>query len=87
MVETLRGELGIANAAPAKAEGVKELLSHQLEAKSKEASDTLAEVAAGKLRDTELIQKLADVEAPLEKWATDPRRVSYGHSPHPMAPD
>lgn len=66
-VETLRGDLGIAHAATAKAEGAKELLSYQLEAKSKEATDTMAEVAAGKLRETELIQKLANVEAALEK--------------------
>ncbi|WP_194790741.1 DNA-binding protein [Pseudomonas sp. UFMG81] len=66
-VEALRGDLGIANAATARAEGAKELLSQQLEAKAKEASDALSEAAAGKLREAELMQKLANVEADLEK--------------------
>lgn len=66
-VETQRGDLGIAHAAIARAEGAKELLSQQLEAKTKKASDTMAEVAAGKLRESELIQKLANVETALEK--------------------
>lgn len=67
IVETQRGDLGIAHAAIARAEGAKELLSQQLEAKTKKASDTMAEVAAGKLRESELIQKLANVETALEK--------------------
>lgn len=66
-VEALRGDLGIANAATARAEGAKELLSQQLETKAKEASDALSEAAAGKLREAELMQKLAKVEADLEK--------------------
>lgn len=66
-LETLRGDLGIANATTARAEGAKELLSQQLEAKAKEASTALSEVAAGKLREAELMQKLASVEADLKK--------------------
>lgn len=66
-VEALRGDLGIANAATARAEGAKELLSQQLETKAKEAGDALSEAAAGKLREAELMQKLAKVEADLEK--------------------
>lgn len=66
-LETLRGDLGIANATTARAEGAKELLSQQLEAKAKEASNALSEVAAGKLREAELMQKLASVEADLKK--------------------
>lgn len=66
-LEAMRGDLGIANAATARAEGAKELLSQQLEAKAKEASDALSEAAAGKLREAELIQKLANLQADLEK--------------------
>lgn len=66
-LETLRGDLGIANATTARAEGAKELLSQQLEAKAKEASNALSEVAAVKLREAELMQKLASVEADLKK--------------------
>lgn len=66
-IEHLRGDLGIANAATARAEGAKELLSQQLEAKAKETVDAQSEAAAGKLREAELIQKLANVEADLEK--------------------
>lgn len=66
-METLRGDLGIANAATARAEGATELLSQQLEAKAKEASDALSEAAAAKLREAELMQKLANVEADLDK--------------------
>lgn len=68
-LEAMRGELGIANAAAARAEGAKELLSQQLEAKAKEASDALSEAAAGKLREAALIQKLANLEADLEKMS------------------
>lgn len=68
-LEAMRGDLGIANAATARAEGAKELLSQQLEAKAKEASDALSEAAAGKLREAALIQKLADLEADLEKMS------------------
>ncbi|WP_412459806.1 DNA-binding protein [Pseudomonas sp. SC11] len=68
-LEAMRGELGIANAAAARAEGAKELLSQQLEAKAKEASEALSEAAAGKLREAALIQKLANLEADLEKMS------------------
>ncbi|WP_422775642.1 DNA-binding protein [Pseudomonas mediterranea] len=64
-VETLRGDLGIANAATARAEGAKELLASQLEAKSKQAGDAQSEVAAAKLREEGLAHKLASAEAEL----------------------
>ncbi|WP_434120479.1 hypothetical protein [Pseudomonas fortuita] len=64
-LERLRGDLGIANAATARAEGGKELLANQLEAKSKEAGDAQSEVAAAKLREEGLVHKLAIAEAEL----------------------
>lgn len=64
-VETLRGDLGIANAATARAEGARELLAHQLEAKAKEAGDAQSDVAAARLREGDLAQKLATAEAEL----------------------
>ncbi|QHG65228.1 DNA-binding protein [Pseudomonas putida] len=64
-LERLRGDLGIANAATARAEGAKELLASQLEAKSKEAGDAQSEVAAAKLREEGLVHKLARAEAEL----------------------
>ncbi|MCL8329449.1 DNA-binding protein [Pseudomonas juntendi] len=66
-IEHLRGDLGIANAATARAEGAKELLSQQLEAKTKEAVDAQSEAATGKLREAELIQQLASAQADLER--------------------
>jgi len=64
-LESLRGDLGIANAATARAEGAKELLANQLEAKAKEASDAQSEVAAAKLREEGLTHKLVNAEAEL----------------------
>ena len=64
-LETLRGDLGIAIASTARAEGAKELLANQLDAKSKEAGDAQSEVAAAKLREEGMAQKLASAEAEL----------------------
>ncbi|WP_232889044.1 hypothetical protein [Pseudomonas monteilii] len=66
-IELLRGDLGIANAATARAEGAKELLSQQLEAKAKETVDAQSEAAAGKLREAELTQQLSSARADLER--------------------
>jgi len=62
-IEHLRGDLGIANAATARAEGAKELLTHQLETKTKEASEARSEATAAQRREGDLGQKLADAEA------------------------
>ncbi|MCC9009981.1 integrase, partial [Pseudomonas putida] len=45
-IEHLRGDLGIANAATARVEGAKELLVHQLETKTKEASEARSDATA-----------------------------------------
>ncbi|NBA82291.1 integrase [Pseudomonas putida] len=68
-IEHLKDDLGIANAATARAEGAKELLSQQLAAKTKDAVDAQSEVATGKLREAELIQQLASLQADLERMA------------------
>lgn len=65
-LESLRGDLGIANAATARAEGAKELLVHQLEAKAREVSDAHSEAAAARLREGDLAQELASAEAELK---------------------
>lgn len=62
-IEHLRGDLGIANAATARAEGAKELLTHQLETKTKEASEARSEATAAQRREGDLVQKLAGAEA------------------------
>ncbi|WP_431081700.1 DNA-binding protein [Pseudomonas thivervalensis] len=64
-VETLRGELSIANATNARAEGAKELLAQQLEAKAKEAGESQSQFAAAKLREVDLAHKLTTAEAEL----------------------
>lgn len=66
-IEHLRGDLGIANAATARAEGAKELLAHQLEAKTREASEARSETLEGQQRERELVQKLASAEAEIEE--------------------
>jgi hypothetical protein len=66
-VENLRGDLGIANAATARAEGAKELLAHQLETKTKEANEARSEAAAAQLREGDLVEKLASAEAEIKE--------------------
>ncbi|VVO20275.1 hypothetical protein PS706_04198 [Pseudomonas fluorescens] len=69
-VETLRGDLSIANAATARAEGAKELLTHQLEAKSKEAIEVHSVGIATQQRVEELREQLEQCEAELEVLRT-----------------
>ncbi|MFJ4445086.1 DNA-binding protein [Pseudomonas sp. NPDC089422] len=65
-IEHLRGDLGIANAATARAEGAKELLAHQLETKSKEATDAHLAGTAAQQRVEELKAQLEQSEVELE---------------------
>jgi len=65
-IEHLRGDLGIANAATARAEGAKELLAHQLETKTKEASEARSEATAAQLREGDLLVQLAKSERELQ---------------------
>ncbi|MNP14146.1 Chromosome partition protein Smc [compost metagenome] len=67
VIEYLRGVLGIANAATARAEGAKELLAHQLETKTKEASSARSETTEAQRRESDLVQKLAAAEAEIEE--------------------
>jgi len=64
-VEALRGELSVANAITARAEGAKELLVQQLEAKAKEAGESQSQLAVAKLREVALAHKLTTAEAEL----------------------
>lgn len=64
-VETLRGDLAMASAATARAEGAKELLAHQLEAKSKEAIEVHSVGIATQQRVEELREQLEKCEAEL----------------------
>jgi chromosome segregation ATPase len=66
-IEILRGDLGIANAAIARAVGAKELLEHQLETKSKEATKAQTEAAAAERRESDLMQKIASIEAEVKE--------------------
>ena len=66
-IENLRGDLGIANAATARAEGAKELLAHQLEAKTKEVSEARSDASAAQQREGDLVQKLASAEAEIKE--------------------
>lgn len=66
-IEHLRGDLGIANAATARAEGAKELLAHQLETKTKESSEARSDAAAAQQREGDLVQKLASAEAEIKE--------------------
>lgn len=66
-IEHLRGDLGIANAATARAEGAKELLAHQLETKTKEASEARSENMEVQQRERDLVQKLAIAEAEIKE--------------------
>jgi len=65
-IEHLRGDLGIANAATARAEGAKELLAHQLETKSKDATDAHLAGTAAQQRAEELKALLEQSENELE---------------------
>ncbi|UVL75887.1 DNA-binding protein [Pseudomonas putida] len=65
-IEHLRGDLGIASAATARAEGAKELLTQQLETKSKEASDAHLTGAAAQQRAEELKALLEQSESEIE---------------------
>ncbi|MEH6416545.1 DNA-binding protein [Pseudomonas sp. CGJS7] len=65
-IEHLRGDLGIANAATARAEGAKELLAQQLETKSKEATEAQQAETAAQQRAEELKAQLAQSDAELE---------------------
>lgn len=67
VIEHLRGDLGIANAATARAEGAKELLAHQLETKTKEASSARSETTEAQRRESDLVQKLAAAEAEIKE--------------------
>lgn len=69
-IEHLRGDLGIANAASARAEGAKELLAHQLETKSKEAADARLAGTAAQQRAEELQVLLEQCETELEALRT-----------------
>lgn len=66
-IEILRGDLGVANAATARAVGAKELLAHQLETKSKEATEARSEVTAAEKREGDFIQKIASMEAEIKE--------------------
>lgn len=55
-LESMRGDLGIANAATARSEGAKELLAQQLETKVKEAGQ--AQAASAQRRVSDLMQRL-----------------------------
>lgn len=65
-IEHLRGDLGIANAATARAEGAKELLAHQLEAKTREAGEARSDVTATQQREGQLHAQLARAESELQ---------------------
>lgn len=66
-IEHLNGDLGIANAAIARAEGAKELLAHQLETKTKEAGEARSDAIAAQQREGKLVQKLASAEAEIKE--------------------
>lgn len=66
-IEHLRGDLGIANAATARAEGAKELLAQQLEIKTNEVSEALSEATAAQRREGDVIQRLASAEAEIKE--------------------
>ncbi|WP_442114152.1 DNA-binding protein [Pseudomonas sp. NUPR-001] len=76
-IEHLRGDLGIANAASARAEGAKELLAHQLETKTKEASKARSDATEAQRRESDLVQKLAIAEAEITQF----RASSNAESP------
>ncbi len=69
-LERLKGDLGIANAAIARCEGAKELLTQQLEAKAKEVIDVRSDATAGQQREGELVKRLEEAEAELSTYRT-----------------
>lgn len=66
-IEHLKGDLGIANSATARAEGAKELLAHQLESKTKESNEARSDAAEAKRKEVDLAQKLAKAEAEIQE--------------------
>ncbi|MNJ29195.1 Chromosome partition protein Smc [compost metagenome] len=64
-LESLRGDLGIANAATARAEGARELLAQQLDTKTKEAIDAHLLAAVTQRRERDLQVQLERSEAEL----------------------
>jgi len=69
-IEHLRGDLGISNAATARAEGAKELLTQQLDSKTREAAEAHLLVIAAEQREGELQVQLARSEAELQTLRT-----------------
>ncbi|MGZ0701490.1 hypothetical protein [Pseudomonas piscis] len=69
-VERLKGDLGIANAAIARGEDAKELLTQQLEAKAKEVIDIRSDAIAGQQRESDLVKRLEEAEAELTTYRT-----------------
>lgn len=64
--ESLRVALDIANSATSRAEGAKELLQLQLEAKSREAIEAHSEATLGQGREAALLQQLKQAQAQIE---------------------
>lgn len=62
-IEILRGDVGVANAATARAVGAKELLEHQLEAKTEEVTKARTEAER---REGDLMQKIVSIEAEIK---------------------
>ncbi|MCE0929596.1 DNA-binding protein [Pseudomonas monteilii] len=69
-IERLKGDLGIANAAIARGEGAKELLTQQLEAKAKEVVEVRSDATVGQQRESELVKRLEEAEAALSTYRT-----------------
>ncbi|MFJ4347634.1 DNA-binding protein [Pseudomonas sp. NPDC089401] len=69
-LERLKRDLDIANAAIARGEGAKELLTQQLEAKTKEVIDVRSDATAGQQRESELVRRLDEAEAELSTYRT-----------------
>lgn len=63
VVERLRGDVGVASAATARAEGAKELLQQQLQTLTAEAGEIRAAHAAGQAREARLVAELQALEA------------------------
>ncbi|HAB02843.1 MAG TPA: integrase [Pseudomonas sp.] len=65
-LQRMQGDLGVAHAATARAEGAKELLVQQLQAKAEEAATARTDVAAAISREQQLAEKLLAAEAELK---------------------
>jgi chromosome segregation ATPase len=61
-IEILRGDLSIANAVTARAEGAKELLAIQLASKDQEVNQARSDASMAQQKETELMIKLASAE-------------------------